>query len=76
MTVIDPNTGLLITCEPWEYAELCKQRGWIKTVYETNTTPSPKYDFTTSTVSRIRNNFIPPEERGELEWVKRAKEEE
>ena len=50
MTVIDPNTGLLITCEPWEYAELCKQRGWIKTTYVTNTTPIKKYDFTTSTV--------------------------
>ena len=50
MTFIDPNTGLLITCEPWEYAELCKQRGWIKTEYETNTTPIQKYDFTTNTV--------------------------
>lgn len=50
MTVIDPNTGLMITCEPWEYTELCKQRGWIKTTYETNTTPSQKYDFTTNTV--------------------------
>ena len=39
MTVIDPNTGLMITCEPWEYAELCKQHGWIKTAYETNTAP-------------------------------------
>lgn len=38
MTVIDPNTGLLITCELWEYAELCRQRGWIKTAYEANTT--------------------------------------
>lgn len=46
MTVIDPNTGLLITCQPWEYAELCRQHGWIKTTYETNTTPSQKYDFT------------------------------
>ena len=39
MTVIDPNTGLMITCEPWEYAELCKSHGWIKTAYETNTAP-------------------------------------
>lgn len=44
MTVVDPNTGLLITCEPWEYAELCKQRGWVKTAYETNTTPIQKYE--------------------------------
>jgi hypothetical protein len=51
MTVIDPNTGLLITCEPWEYAELCKSNGWIKTTYETDTTPKLKYDFTTSTFS-------------------------
>ena len=50
MNIIDPNTGLLITCQPWEYAELCKQHGWIKTTYETNTTPSQKYDFMTSTV--------------------------
>lgn len=64
MTIIDPNTGLLITCEPWEYAELCKQHGWIKTTYKTNTVPSQK------------DNFIPPGERGELEWVKKAKEEE
>lgn len=49
MTLIDPNTGLLITCQPWEYAELCKQHGWIKTTYETDTTPKPKYDFATST---------------------------
>lgn len=76
MTVIDPNTGLMITCEPWEYAELCKQRGWIKTKYETNTPPIQKFDFTTSTVPSQKNNFIPPEERGELEWVKKAKEEE
>lgn len=48
--VIDPNTGLLITCQPWEYAELCKSHGWIKTKYETNTTPIQKYDFTTNTV--------------------------
>lgn len=74
MTVVDPNTGLLITCEPWEYAELCKQLGWIKTAYETNTTPIKKYDFTTSSVPNQENNFIPPEERGELEWVKKAKE--
>lgn len=44
MTVVVPNTGLLITCEPWEYAELCKQHGWIKTTYETNTTPIQKYE--------------------------------
>lgn len=44
MNVIDPNTGLLITCQPWEYAELCKQRGWIKTTYETNTTPIQEYE--------------------------------
>ncbi len=37
--VIDPNTGLLLTCQPWEYAELCKSHGWIKTKYEANTTP-------------------------------------
>lgn len=48
--IIDPNTGLLITCQPWEYAELCKQHGWIKNRYETNTTPIQKYDFTTNTV--------------------------
>lgn len=75
MTVIDPNTGLLITCEPWEYTELCKQRGWIKTEYETNTTPIKKYDFTTNTVTSQKQNFIPPEERGELEWIKKATEE-
>lgn len=40
MTVIDPNTGLTITCEPWEYSELCRQHGWIKTTYETNTVTS------------------------------------
>lgn len=50
MMVIDPNTGLLLTCQPWEYAELCKSHGWIKNRYETNTTPIQKYDFTTSTV--------------------------
>lgn len=50
MTVIDPNTGLLLTCQPWEYAELCKSHGWIKNRYETNTTPIQKYDFTTNTV--------------------------
>lgn len=44
MTVIDPNTGLLITCQPWEYAELCKQHGWIKTRYETNTVPLSEED--------------------------------
>ncbi len=44
MTVVDPNTGLLITCQPWEYAELCKQRGWIKTTYETNTAPTQEYE--------------------------------
>lgn len=75
MTVIDPNTGLLITCEPWEYAELCKQRGWIKTEYETNTTPIKKYDFTTNTVTSQKQNFIPPAERAEMEWAKKAKEE-
>ena len=64
MTVIDPSTGLTITCQPWEYSELCKQRGWIKTVYETSTTPIPKHSFT------------PPEEKAELEWAKRAEEEE
>lgn len=63
MTVIDPNTGLTITCQPWEYAELCKQSGWIKTTYETNTTPVKKY------------NFIPPEEKTEMEWAKKAKGE-
>lgn len=41
MTVVDPNTGLTITCQPWEYAELCRQHGWIKTTYETNTVPKP-----------------------------------
>ena len=51
MTVIDPNTGLLITCQPWEYAELCKQHGWIKTKYETNTTHIQKYDFMTNTIT-------------------------
>lgn len=49
--VIDPNTGLLLTCQPWEYAELCKSHGWIKTRYETNTNPIQKYDFTTNTIS-------------------------
>lgn len=75
MTVIDPNTGLLITCEPWEYAELCKQHGWIKTGYETNTTSIQKYDFTTNTIPNKKHNFIPPEEKAEIEWVKKAKEE-
>lgn len=74
--VIDPNTGLLITCQPWEYAELCKQHGWIKTTYETNTTPSQKYDFMTNTVPSQKNNFTPPEEKAEMEWAKKAKEEE
>ena len=64
MTVIDPNTGLTITCQPWEYIELCKQRGWIKTVYETNTTSVQEHSFT------------PPEEKAELEWAKRAEDEE
>ena len=64
MTVIDPNTGLLITCQPWEYAELCKQHGWIKTKHETNTTPIQKYSFT------------PPEEKAEMEWAKKAAKEE
>ena len=63
MTVIDPNTGLTITCQPWEYAELCKQHGWIKTTYETNTLHIQKYDFT------------PPEEKAEAEWAKKAKED-
>ena len=62
MTVIDPNTGLTITCQPWEYAELCKQRGWIKTTYETSATPAQELDFT------------PPEEKAELEWAEKAKE--
>lgn len=75
MTVIDPNTGLLITCEPWEYIELCKQRGWIKTTYETNITPIQKYDFTTNTVTNQKHNFIPPEEKAEMELVKKAKED-
>lgn len=74
--VIDPNTGLLITCQPWEYAELCKQHGWIKTVYETNTTPSQKYDFTTNTAPSQKYNFTPPEERAEMEWAKKAAKEE
>lgn len=64
MTVVDPNTGLMITCQPWEYAELCRQHGWIKTVYETSTTPIQK------------RSFMPPEEKAELEWAKRAEEEE
>lgn len=76
MTVIDPNTGLLITCQPWEYAELCKSHGWIKTAYATDTTPSQKYDFMTNTVPKTKNNFTPPEETAELEWAKKAKEEE
>lgn len=63
MTVVDPNTGLMITCQPWEYAELCKQHGWVKTTYETNTAPSQKYVFT------------PPEEKAEMEWAKKAKED-
>lgn len=37
MIVVDPNTGLTITCQPWEYAELCRQHNWVKTIYETNT---------------------------------------
>ena len=61
MTIIDPNTGLTITCEPWEYAELCKQRGWIKTVYEASTTPVQK------------RSLIPPGEEVELEWAKKWK---
>lgn len=64
MTILDPDTGLLITCEPWEYAELCKRQGWIKTTYETNTTPIQKYDFTTRTVpsQEYEVGEIPPEE--------------
>ena len=64
MTVVDPHTGLTITCQPWEYAELCEQHNWVKTTYETNTARSQKYDFT------------PPEEKKEMEWAKKAKEEE
>lgn len=63
MIIIDPSTGLTITCQPWEYNELCKQRGWIKTVYATSATPVQKRGFT------------PPEEKAELEWAKKAKEE-
>ena len=76
MTIIDPNTGLMITCEPWEYAELCKRQGWIKTKYETNTTPVQKFDFTSNTVPIKKYSFIPPEERAEMEWVKKVMEEE
>lgn len=62
MTVIDPNTRLMITCQPWEYVELCKQRGWIKTTYET------------SVMSAQKRSFTPPEEKAELEWAKKAEE--
>lgn len=34
MTFVDPNTGILVTCSPWEYAEMAKDRGWIKTTWE------------------------------------------
>ena len=53
MTVIDPNTGLMITCEPWEYAELCKQHGWIKTTYEANTITSQEKEPKTSYTEKM-----------------------
>lgn len=34
MTFVDPDTGLVITCQPWEYAEMAKVRGWYKTKLE------------------------------------------
>lgn len=62
MTVVDPNTGLTITCQPWEYAELCRQHNWVKTTYETNAVSSQKYDFT------------PTREKAAMERAKKAKE--
>lgn len=26
MTFVDPDTGLVVTCQPWEYAEMAKSR--------------------------------------------------
>lgn len=60
MTIVDPNTGLTITCQPWEYDELCKQRGWVKTVFGTSATPAKEHSFT------------PPEEKAESEWAEKA----
>lgn len=34
MTFVDHDTGLVVTCQPWEYAEMAKSRGWHKTKWE------------------------------------------
>lgn len=34
MTLVDIDTGLVVTCQPWEYGEMAKSRGWFRTKWE------------------------------------------